>query len=296
MYNIIETDNSANYPDRKNCIISIHIEVDPLLDPSKVELYRYLRDIVEFSNKIQIYLYTQPDKPWIKELDKLMESVFKPHHNISLVLLRDDRPIKEISSFIDFTTGTIISQNFSMISTTNGVLILDSLRASILLGRYKINNDKPLKLELLDHMTYGNTDQYPILGRAICKLISDHISITNSRLNLKILYVEQAEREPIDVNVEQYRTINNNILSKLNNIVYTSTDFYSIFTEYNTIETLIKSINKDKSKDTILIVIDSVDRSSSVNYNNNSYYIPIDSYITHKIVSRIIDIVLNTII
>lgn len=297
MYNIIETDKASSYPDRKNCIISLHIIVDPLLDISKVELYRCLSDIVECSNMIQVYLYTKPDKPWIKELDKLMGSVFKSYHNINLIILRDARPIKDISNFINFTTGTILSQDLSIVATTDGILILDRLKAIRLFRGYEINNnDRLLKLKPSDYMLYGGKDSRLMMSNSINKLVSEFINKTNPKLKLKVLYVEQAEKENTDDRVDYYRNVNNTLLSKFNTILDTSIEFYSIFTDSDTVENIIKSNSKNRLRDNILIVIDSVDRSSSVNCNNNSYYIPIDTYITPKILSRIFDIILNNIL
>ena len=252
MYNIIETNQVADYPYNTDTILNLHIVVDPYIQITKVELYRCLCDIVNYNNKIQIYLYTIPDKSWIKELDKLMASVFKSYYNINLVLIHDfNKCIKDTSNVIDFKTNCLLSRELTLKSILTNV----NIKAVI------FNNIKQLTSNLL----------------------------------LKILFVDQAEKESSDDLVDQYRTKNNNILSKFNDLIDTHIDFYSIFTEINTIETLIKSNNKDKSKDTILIVIDSIDRSSSVNPNNNSYYIPIDTYITSKILSRIFEIVLNNI-
>lgn len=290
MYTIIETNSISDFPDRKNCVISLHIMVDPLLNISKVDLYRCLSDVVECSDRVQVYLYTKPDMPWIKELDALMDSVFKPYHNISLVLLRTERPVKDISNFIDFTTGTLLSEDFSMVATTAGVLILDRLTAIKLINEYP---SKPISLSHADTVIYRDPKPYMVLGKAISKLVSRHIKRVKSELKLKILYIEQAERESTDVMVDHYRSRNNKILSSFDKTVDTHIDFCSVFTEFDTVEYLIKNNSKDKSKDTILIVIDSVDRTSSVNPNNNSYYIPIDTYITPKILGRIFDIILT---
>ena len=252
MYNIIETNQVADYPYNTDTILNLHIVLDPYIQITKVELYRCLCDMVNYSNKIQIYLYTIPDKSWIKELDKLMVSVFKSYYNLNIILIRDfNKNIKDTSNVIDFKTNCMLSRELALKSVLTGVSI--------------------------------NT------------IIFDNIKQLTSKLVLKILFVDQAEKESSDDLVDQYRTKNNNILSKFNDLIDTHIDFYSIFTEINTIETLIKSNNKDKSKDTILIVIDSIDRSSSVNPNNNSYYIPIDTYITSKILSKVVDIVLTNI-
>ena len=252
MYNIIETNQVADYPYNTDTILNLHIVLDPYIQITKVELYRCLCDMVNYSNKIQIYLYTIPDKSWIKELDKLMVSVFKSYYNLNIILIRDfNKNIKDTSNVIDFKTNCLLSRELSLKSVLTGV--------------------------------------------SIKTIIFDNIKQLTSKLVLKILFVDQAEKESTDDLVDQYRTKNNNILSKFNDLIDTHIDFYSIFTEINTIETLIKSNNKDKSKDTILIVIDSIDRSSSVNPNNNSYYIPIDTYITSKILSKVVDIVLTNI-
>lgn len=239
----------------KPSTVNIHIMISPTIFISKVDLYRYLRSLIETTNLIQLYLYTTPDKPWIEELDKLMISVFKPYHNINIVILTNTSSFIEASKHIDSISNPLISKDFTLTSIPSGVSLI----------------------------------------KTVIKLISKYIKDVLPYLKLKILYVEQADRELSDVEVDYYRIRNSKILSSFNLLIDTSIDFYSIFTSSTTIDSLISSNRKGVSRDIILIVIDSVDRSSSVNRNNNSHYIPIDTYITPRIIGKIFDIVLTNI-
>ena len=250
MYNILYSNQIDEYH-IMDSVVNLHLIVEPLLQISKVELYRCLRDIIETSSKVQIYLYTSLSAPWIKELDKLMNSVFKYTNNINLIITHDYSDAKDVANYIDGKTNVLISREILLSSILTGICI------------------RSLFTNIINKLTSG--------------------------LTLKILFAEQAEKELSDDLVDQYRNKNNMLLTRFDDLLDTSIDFYSIFTESDIIENLIKSNNKDRSRDNILIVIDSVDRSSSVNCNNNSYYIPIDTYITPKILSNIFDIVLTNI-
>ena len=112
---------------------------------------------------------------------------------------------------------------------------------------------------------------------------------------MQVLHNIELDKELPDVEAGKLMSMNKPKLSMFDRVLNNEVISCPIFTSYSTVEHLIKEHTKDKTSSNIFIVLDKINRSTSVNSNNNSYYIQTDDYITTSVLNTIYFIILKNI-
>lgn len=276
----------------KDIKINIHI-TNYITDINKIDLYHIIGNAMITGNYIQVYLYGLKDGIWIKHLDELMNSILIKY-KIIVVELDDYNQVDELIKYNNTKSNSTESYEYSII-TTNIItpLFISNSKLSELIIKYNNNDATYIKLNRKDQSRYRGS-------KASCMVYTELISILKTlvikyipNLSMTILYVDQLEKEIPNTTSSKVVSMNKPILSMFDRILNTEVISCSIFTSGTTVEYLIKQHTKDKPNTSIFIILDTIDRSNSVNHNNNSHYIQIDRYITNNLLDSVYSIILK---
>lgn len=298
MYKIVKQDNLEDYlSSKKKAFINIHIVIQHT-NLSKTELLGCIGDAISTSSDIQVYIHTINNLSLLKRIEEIMSSILVQYHNLSVVIINNYKNVNDVIHSIDSNTGVKNSiQTVVLELKTHPVLMLGKNDIDYIMSKYGdyfglIENG----FDAIDLVKYCNHKYYSTIHNELDNILLEDSIKFRPNLKLKILYVDQAEKEIAYHHlVSNILKLNKNILKHFNNILETEVDTISIFKSSIKVEEMIKNITKDKSKDIIFIVLDTVNRTATVNPNNNSYYIPIDLYITPGIINNILNIIIKNI-
>lgn len=303
MYKIVKQDELDGYlSNQKKAFINIHIAISHT-NLSKTELLGCIGDAISTSSDIQVYIHTINNLSLLKRIEEIMSSVLVQYHNLSVVIINNyengfRKNISDIIYSIDSNTGVKNSIQTVVLGTeTHPVLMLGKTDIEYIISKYNdCSNLIENGFDAIDLVKYCNHKYYSTIHNELDNILLEDSIKFRPNLKLKILYVDQAEKEIAYHHlVSNILKLNENILKHFNTILETEVDTISIFKSSIKVEELIKNITKDKSKDIIFIVLDTVNRTATVNPNNNSYYIPIDLYITPGIINSILNIIIKNI-
>jgi hypothetical protein len=282
-----------------NSKINIHITnyIDTI---SKYDLYSVLATTITEGNYIQLYIYGLKDSSWIKLLEEIMDSALIKHRIILLeVDSYEDIPDRVMSTNI--ASNIVESFEYAIVNTTKHSITTNPILIPIktlneLITRYNLTDLSLVKLNRKESNKYRGSKLGCLMYSELLEILKYMVGKYRPELTLTILYVDQLEKQIPDSIISKVVSHNKPILSMFDRVLHTEVISCSIFTSYDTVEHLIKEHTKDKLNREIFIVLDTINRSLSVNSNNNSYYIPIESYITTSILNTIYFIILNNIL
>lgn len=298
MYKIVKQDELEDYlSNQKKAFINIHIVIQHT-NLSKTKLLGCIGDAISTSSDIQVYIHIINNLSLLKRIEEIMSSILVQYHNLSVVIFNNYKNVNDVIHSIDSNTGVKNSiQTVVLEIETHPVLMLGKNDIDYIISKYGdyfglIENG----FDDIDLVKYCNHKYYSTIHNELNNILLEDSIKFRSNLKLKILYVDQAEKEIAYHHlVSNILKLNENILKHFNTILETEVDTISIFKSSIKVEEMIKNITKDKSKDIIFIVLDTVNRTATVNPNNNSYYIPIDLYITPGIINSILNIIIKNI-